>query len=427
MWTALKTLVGGKFYTNGNNEITGQMAYDAIDAVIDALGTYEFVGRAEPSDTPASGERLLYVASTVGTYTSFSNITIAAGEMAFLKLNGTTWQKILIGTTSSGGGASSSITLDAAFVSTANGDDSTAMYGSLSNMYATIDAAVSDMEEGHTLYVLDGNHTVGSSASHLFNVECRPNTTITFNATLFPNSLTYTGNIKWVFDKVIGTQSIGSAIASKCMVTGRTTIEIKDAESFTFQMFKVITLRGVLKLERSNNSRIGVFVTTDGTNTVSGNTDAYYYINRMYTGNTTGLAVDTSEVTGSIVVKVEYATGTNGKPVVGIIDGTNICRLHIQCNATCSGACVQLDTTSGYGNKSIEIMGNIKSSGVPLQLTGDAITGVILTQSVLITGSTPISAGSPSEVVATGCLTNTFDTDSDVMVLGAGMITEPSL
>ena len=362
MWTALKASIQSLIYPNGNQEISGQDTQDALNLIIDNLGEYELLGRAEPSDTPASSVKAIYVASTAGTYTNFDGIIIAAGEAAFLKKENGSWGKVTIvtGVGSGGGGGvvttdgssvfgdgsagdslralfrrngqnvdytdvdginvvarfikevttdvennefiniklllanagkdvmlgsidtpttgfgyhrpdlfsegdelgfvalywagvpkfylngekiyspllrsnlaqgskpaavlgtdtagriraynssvfdtastvvgSGSAMVNGAAVSAANGDDVEAEYGNLNKPYLSIDIAIAQMQQGDTLYVLDGNHTIGVPSSVLFNIDCSEGTVITLDVLVFLfDALTTTNDVHWAF------------------------------------------------------------------------------------------------------------------------------------------------------------------------------------------------------------------------------------
>lgn len=93
-YATLKAAIQQVIKTNGNEEITGALLQQSLLAMINSLGGYyQFAGIAAPSTNPGTPDQnVYYIASTAGTYSNFNGITLANGEIAILKYNGT-WSK----------------------------------------------------------------------------------------------------------------------------------------------------------------------------------------------------------------------------------------------------------------------------------------------------------------------------------------------
>ena len=91
----LRAVIAANVYQNNNNEVTADMVKTAMEAMVASLGAeFQFGGVAEPGD-PGPGTpdyKVAYLAATPGTYTNFGGITLAGGEVAILKWNGS-WSK----------------------------------------------------------------------------------------------------------------------------------------------------------------------------------------------------------------------------------------------------------------------------------------------------------------------------------------------
>lgn len=96
----LRAVIAANVYQNNNNEVTADMVKTAMEAMVASLGAeFQFGGVAEPTD-PGPGTpdyKVAYLASTPGTYTYFGGITLADGEVAILKWDGTAWSKEVTG------------------------------------------------------------------------------------------------------------------------------------------------------------------------------------------------------------------------------------------------------------------------------------------------------------------------------------------
>lgn len=97
----LRAVIAANIYQNNNNEVTADMVKTAMNAMVASLGAeFQFGGVAEPGDNPGTPDyKVAYLASTPGTYTYFGGITLADGEVAILKWDGSAWSKEVTGAT----------------------------------------------------------------------------------------------------------------------------------------------------------------------------------------------------------------------------------------------------------------------------------------------------------------------------------------
>lgn len=98
----IKTNIDANITTNGNEEITGAILRSVLNNMADNLATeyagYQYAGVATPSTNPGTPDgKVFYLASTAGTYTNFGSLTVAEGEVAVLKYNGSAWSKDVTG------------------------------------------------------------------------------------------------------------------------------------------------------------------------------------------------------------------------------------------------------------------------------------------------------------------------------------------
>ena len=93
-YATLKAAVLAAIAQNGNQEITGPVLQAQLLDMISSLGAdYQYAGIATPSGTPGTpDENVFFLASTPGTYTNYGGLTVADGEVAILKYNGS-WAK----------------------------------------------------------------------------------------------------------------------------------------------------------------------------------------------------------------------------------------------------------------------------------------------------------------------------------------------
>lgn len=100
MFDSLLTYIGTKVYTNGDNEITGQMNQDALNQIVSVMGYSQCQGEAIPSTNPTgfSEKPVFYIAKTAGTYTNMGGLVVATNETALLinKADLSGWSKITL-------------------------------------------------------------------------------------------------------------------------------------------------------------------------------------------------------------------------------------------------------------------------------------------------------------------------------------------
>lgn len=95
-YSNLLATIAANIYTNNNNEVTAAGVQAAVNAMVAAMGAgYQFMGVAQPSDTPSgyADLRAFWLAGEVGTYTNFGGIAVADGEIAVIKYDGDGWSK----------------------------------------------------------------------------------------------------------------------------------------------------------------------------------------------------------------------------------------------------------------------------------------------------------------------------------------------
>ena len=93
-YATLKAAIQDVVKTNGNEEITGALLQQTLLAMVNSLGEgFHYMGPATPLTNPGTPDQnVFYLASTAGTYSNFGGITLADGEIAILKYNGS-WTK----------------------------------------------------------------------------------------------------------------------------------------------------------------------------------------------------------------------------------------------------------------------------------------------------------------------------------------------
>lgn len=93
-YATLKAAIQNVVKTNGNNEITGALLQQTLLTMVNSLGNgFQYMGVATPTTNPGTPDQnVFYIASESGTYSNFSGLTVADGEIAIFKYNGT-WIK----------------------------------------------------------------------------------------------------------------------------------------------------------------------------------------------------------------------------------------------------------------------------------------------------------------------------------------------
>lgn len=95
MYDQLKAKINQYIRTNGVRAITGAILNEVLNDMVDGLGTNAgFGGSITPSsEAPTTDSNIFFIASTAGTYTNFSGIVVASGELAFIHRQGNGWAK----------------------------------------------------------------------------------------------------------------------------------------------------------------------------------------------------------------------------------------------------------------------------------------------------------------------------------------------
>lgn len=98
----LKTDIRQYIYSNQNEEITGNILRDVLLEMVDTLGDgWTYKGVATTTTNPGTPDsNVFYIATVPGTYTNFGGISVADGEVAILKYNGS-WAKDVTGAATS--------------------------------------------------------------------------------------------------------------------------------------------------------------------------------------------------------------------------------------------------------------------------------------------------------------------------------------
>lgn len=102
-YSILKQNIDDYITTNGDNDITGQVMREQLNAIITSLGAgYQYIGVATTSTNPGSPDyKCFYIATQVGTYANFGSggLTVADGEVAIFYWD-TAWHKAVTGAAS---------------------------------------------------------------------------------------------------------------------------------------------------------------------------------------------------------------------------------------------------------------------------------------------------------------------------------------
>ncbi len=108
-YNVLKAAIQDAVKENGNNEITGALLQQTLLAMVNSLGdNYQLRGVAVRTTNPGvPDQKVFYFATEVGDYPNFvsgggtGSLSVAEGEVAIFKFNGTSWSKEVSGFASS--------------------------------------------------------------------------------------------------------------------------------------------------------------------------------------------------------------------------------------------------------------------------------------------------------------------------------------
>lgn len=107
-YTKLKAAIAAAIKANGNNEITGAIMQNVLNAIVSIVGANRtFVGIANENTNPGTPDsNVFYIAYKAGNYVNFqageSNLTVKPGELAILYNGTNNWGKFVIGMSSDG-------------------------------------------------------------------------------------------------------------------------------------------------------------------------------------------------------------------------------------------------------------------------------------------------------------------------------------
>lgn len=86
----IKDTINQNIKTNGNQQITGQVLQNVLNAIVDNLTAgYLLVGIATEDGNPGTPDQNVCWLATKGTYANYGNITVESGKLAVIKYNGT--------------------------------------------------------------------------------------------------------------------------------------------------------------------------------------------------------------------------------------------------------------------------------------------------------------------------------------------------
>lgn len=89
-YSELHQTINDNIKLNGNQQITGQVLQNVLNAIVDNLTAgYLLVGIATEDGNPGTPDQNLCWLATQGTYTNYGNITVESGKLAVIKYNGT--------------------------------------------------------------------------------------------------------------------------------------------------------------------------------------------------------------------------------------------------------------------------------------------------------------------------------------------------
>lgn len=86
----IKDTINQNIKTNGNQQITGQVLQNVLNAIVDNLTAgYLLVGIATEDGNPGTPDQNVCWLATKGTYANYGNITVESGKLAVIKYSGT--------------------------------------------------------------------------------------------------------------------------------------------------------------------------------------------------------------------------------------------------------------------------------------------------------------------------------------------------
>ena len=97
-YTNLRALIDANIKDNGNQEITGEVLQQVLQAMVTALGAgYQYIGVATPAGTPSVDDsKVFWIACEAGTYTNYGG-AVLTGEEVVLLMYGSGWTAVSTG------------------------------------------------------------------------------------------------------------------------------------------------------------------------------------------------------------------------------------------------------------------------------------------------------------------------------------------
>lgn len=95
-WTNLKAAIANTITANGNQEITGTVLQNTLNAIVNAVGANAtFAGVATSSTNPGVPDgSVFYLAFQAGIYSNFNAVEVTSAEIALLLWKNNTWSKL---------------------------------------------------------------------------------------------------------------------------------------------------------------------------------------------------------------------------------------------------------------------------------------------------------------------------------------------
>ena len=97
-YTNLRALIDANIKDNGNQEITGDILQQVLQAMVTALGAgYQYMGVATPAGNPTVDDsKVFWLATAAGTYTNYGGAVLTGDELVIL-LYGSGWTAVSTG------------------------------------------------------------------------------------------------------------------------------------------------------------------------------------------------------------------------------------------------------------------------------------------------------------------------------------------